>query len=388
MVQLLKWGSVRGPQSVREPQPVLGRRIAAAAGVALLAAGTAWSQSIAKPVATVRLHKPQIISSPQFAAFAGVVARLGGSDTVAPEECRAVLDTLIDQYLVEQEAVERRLVPTEAEIDAQMVAQRRQAEQQLQQQQGVERQLTDGEWQALIMQDTRLTLEEYRERFTAGILTQRLVAQMRADWMQDIPALAEEDLQDFYNKNIQQFVQPEMALVLHIHFNTLGLDEDGVRQARERGEAALDELRGGASFNDLVLKYSDDSASRYRGGELGNRYLRRDDPAVLATLGTPFLEALFSIRVDDVSELVESPVGFHILKMADRLDARLLTLDDPVTPRSPQTVRGQITALIANDRQARAFQQAVQELVGSLRDRAEIEIFEANVKDTCPAERS
>lgn len=387
-MQLLKWGSVRGPQSVREPQPVLGRRIAAAAGVALLAAGTAWSQSIAKPVATVRLHKPQIISSPQFAAFAGVVARLGGSDTVAPEECRAVLDTLIDQYLVEQEAVERRLVPTEAEIDAQMVAQRRQAEQQLQQQQGVERQLTDGEWQALIMQDTRLTLEEYRERFTAGILTQRLVAQMRADWMQDIPALAEEDLQDFYNKNIQQFVQPEMALVLHIHFNTLGLDEDGVRQARERGEAALDELRGGASFNDLVLKYSDDSASRYRGGELGNRYLRRDDPAVLATLGTPFLEALFSIRVDDVSELVESPVGFHILKMADRLDARLLTLDDPVTPRSPQTVRGQITALIANDRQARAFQQAVQELVGSLRDRAEIEIFEANVKDTCPAERS
>lgn len=387
-MQLLKWGSVREPQPVRKPQPVLGRRIAAAAGVALLAAGTAWSQSIAKPVATVRLHKPQIISSPQFAAFAGVVARLGGSDTVAPEECRAVLDTLIDQYLVEQEAVERRLVPTEAEIDAQMVAQRRQAEQQLQQQQGVERQLTDGEWQALIMQDTRLTLEEYRERFTAGILTQRLVAQMRADWMQDIPALAEEDLQDFYNKNIQQFVQPEMALVLHIHFNTLGLDEDGVRQARERGEAALDELRGGASFNDLVLKYSDDSASRYRGGELGNRYLRRDDPAVLATLGTPFLEALFSIRVDDVSELVESPVGFHILKMADRLDARLLTLDDPVTPRSPQTVRGQITALIANDRQARAFQQAVQELVGSLRDRAEIEIFEANVKDTCPAERS
>lgn len=381
-MQLLKWAGARGPQRVR------GRRIAAVAGAALLAAGTAWSQSIAKPVATVRLHKPQIISSPQFTAFAGVVARLGGSDTVAPEECRAVLDTLIDQYVVEQEAVARRLIPTEAEIDAQMVAQRRQAEQQLQQQQGVERQLTDGEWQALIMQDTRLTLEEYRERFTAGIITQRLVAQMRADWMQAIPVLSEEDLQEFYNRNIQQFVQPEMALVLHVHFNALGLDEAGVRQARERGETALEELQGGVSFDDLVLKYSDDSASRYRGGELGNRYLRRDDPAVLATLGAAFLEAIFSIQVGDVSELVESSVGFHILKMADRLDARLLTLDDPVTPRSPQTVRGQITALITNDRQARAFQQVVQELVGSLRDRAEIEVFEANVKDACPTERS
>ncbi len=377
MVQLLKPAGVHGPTA-------RGRRIAAAAGLALLAAGTALPQSIARPVATVRLHKPQIISSPQFAAFAGVVARLSGSDSVAPEDCPAVLDTLIDQYLVEQEAVERRLIPTEAEVDAQMVAQRRQAEQQL----GVDRQLTDEEWRVVIMRDTGLTLEEYRERFTAGLVTQRLVAQTQSDWMQEVQEPSADDLQRFYNVNLQQFVQPEMALVLHIHFSTLGLDETGVRQARERGEEALQELRDGASFDDLVVKYSDDSASRYRGGELGNRYLRRDDPAVLETLGAPFLQALFATGVGDVSGVVESNVGFHILKVVDRLDARLLTLEDTVTPRSPQTVRGQITALLTSERQGRAYQQAVQEVAGELRGRAEIDVFEANLEETCPAERS
>jgi parvulin-like peptidyl-prolyl isomerase len=379
MRQLLKRGGLHGPQGAR------ARVLAgvAVAGIALLGAGAAWSQSIAKTVATVRLHEPQIISSPQFTAFASVVARLGGSDTVAPEDCRRVLDTLVDQYLAEQEAVERRLTLTEAEIDQQMVEQRRQIEQQL----GLDRQLTDDQWRALIQRDTRLTLEEYRERFAAGLVTQRLVAQMRPDWLQEVPSPSEEDLKAFYNLNIQQFVQPDMVLVLHIFFETLGLEDAAVKQARERAEEALQELRDGESFDDLVVKYSDDPSSRYSGGELGNRYLRREDARVLETLGAAFLQTAFAM-VGEPNQLVESKAGFHILKIDDRIAARLLTLDDPVTPRSPQTVRGQIAAFLAADRQGKAYQQAVQEVVAELREQADIEIFENQLEAVCPAEPS
>ena len=380
MRQLLKRGGLHGPLGAR------ARVLAgvAVAGIALLGAGAAWSQSIAKTVATVRLHEPQIISSPQFTAFASVVARLGGSDTVAPEDCRRVLDTLVDQYLAEQEAVERRLTLTEAEIDQQMVEQRRQIEQQL----GLDRQLTDDQWRALIQRDTRLTLEEYRERFAAGLVTQRLVAQMRPDWLQEVQSPSEEDLQAFYNGNIQQFVQPDMVLVLHIFFETLGLDDAAVKQARERAEEALQELRDGESFEDLVVKYSDDPSSRYSGGELGNRYLRRDDAKVLETLGAAFLQTTFAVQAGEASQLVESQIGFHILKIDDRIAARLLTLDDPVTPRSPQTVRGQIAAFLAADRQGKAYQQAVQEVVAELREQSDIEIFENHLEAICPAEPS
>ena len=379
MRQLLKRGGLHGPQGARAR--VLA--VVAVAGIALLGAGAAWSQSIAKTVATVRLHEPQIISSPQFTAFASVVARLGGSDRVAPEDCRRVLDTLVDQYLAEQEAVERRLTLTEAEIDQQMVEQRRQIEQQL----GLDRQLTDDQWRALIQRDTRLTLEEYRERFAAGLVTQRLVAQMRPDWLQEVPSPSEEDLQAFYNLNIQQFVQPDMVLVLHIFFETLGLDDAAVKQARERAEEALQELRDGESFDDLVVKYSDDPSSRYSGGELGNRYLRREDARVLETLGAAFLQTAFAM-VGEANQLVESKAGFHILKIDDRIAARLLSLDDPVTPRSPQTVRGQIAAFLAADRQGKAYQQAVQEVVAELREQADIEIFENQLEAVCPAEPS
>ena len=380
MRQLLKRGGLHGPQGARAR--VLA--VVAVAGIALLGAGAAWSQSIAKTVATVRLHEPQIISSPQFTAFASVVARLGGSDTVAPEDCRRVLDTLVDQYLAEQEAVERRLTLTEAEIDQQMVEQRRQIEQQL----GLDRQLTDAQWRALIQEDTRLTLEEYRERFAAGLVTQRLVAQMRPDWLQEVQSPSEEDLQAFYNVNIQRFVQPDMVLVLHIFFETRGLDDAGLKQARERAEEALQELRDGESFEDLVVKYSDDPSSRYRGGELGNRYLPRDDARVLETLGAGFLQTTFAMQAGEASQLVESQVGFHILKIDDRIAARLLTLDDPITPRSPQTVRGQIAALLAADRQGKAYQQAVQEIVAELREQSDIEIFENQLEAICPAEPS
>ena len=354
------------------------------AGIALMSAAAAWPQAIARPVATVQLHKPQIISSPQFTEYAVIAARLGGREALTPEECAPVLDTLIDQYLTEQEAVERRLTLTEAEIDQQMLQQRRQIQQQL----GVDRDLNDDEWRLLIWQETRLTLEEYRERFAAGLVTQRLVAQMRPGWLEEIPAPSEAEIREFYNVRIQQFAQPDMRLALHIYFETRGLDESGVKQARERAEAAMQELRDGTAFDDLVVKYSDDPTSRYQGGELGNRYLRRDDPGVAETLGAPFLRTLFGLQVEETSQIVESNIGFHILRVADHLSARLLGLDDPVTPRSPQTVRGQITALLAADRQGRAYQQAVQAVVGELRERADVEIFTDNLNATCPTATS
>ena len=94
------------------------------------------------------------------------------------------------------------------------------------------------------------------------------------------------------------------------------------------------------------------------------------------------------MQLGETSEVVRSAVGFHILKIADLLPARLLTLDDRVTPRSSQTVRGQITALLATDRQANTSQQVVQEVIAELRDRAAVEIFTDNLNATCPTETS
>ena len=375
MRQLFLRSGVHGARAAR------GRGLGAlAVAMALMSAAAAWPQSIV-PVATLDLHKPQIISSPQFTAFASMVARQSGRDTLDQAQCRTVLEALIDELLIEQEADARRLIPTEAEIDQQVVARRRQVEQQL----GAEQPYTDEAWRAVIQQRMGLTPEEYRDRLTALIVTERLAAQMRPGRLEAVELPSEAEIAEFYDMNVPQFAQPKMALVLHIHFRTQGLDEDAAKRARDRASQALQELRDGASFGDLVVKYSDDGNSRYSGGELGGRYLRRDDPNGEATLGAEFLHTVFSLEVGETSEVVQSNVGFHILRIADRIDARLLTLDDPVTPRSPQTVRGQITALLATNRQVSTSQQVVQEVITELRDRADVEVFTDNLEAICSA---
>ena len=354
--------------------------MAAAACAALLSATAAGAQLIAKPVATVALHKPQIISSPQFTAFAEMAARQRGDAAIAPGECRPVLEALIDQHLIEQEGAQRRLTPTEAEVDQQVTAQRRQLERNV-----PDRELTDDQWWALIRRDTGWTPAEYRARITVWILTQRVVAQMRPDRMVDAQTPSEADVKAFYDVNVQQFVQPEMALVRHVFFTTDGLDAAGVNRARQRAAQALQELRDGASFDDLVVAYSDDPSSRDRGGELGNRYLRRDDPAALETLGAAFLQRVFTMQPGDAEQLVESRAGFHVVRVAERIAARLLTLDDPVAPRSTQTVRGQIAAALAGDLQQRTAEQVYAEIVTELRERADVEVMEDNLAAVCPA---
>ena len=379
MRQLFIRSGAHGVQAARGRG--LGAVTLAVAGMALMSAAAAWPQSIARPVATLDLHKPQIISSPQFTAYASMVARQSGLEALNAAQCRTVLDALIDELLIEQEAAERRLIPTESEIDQLVIARRRQVEQEL----GEDQPYTDEAWRAVIQRNFRLTPEEYRGRLTALAITERLAAQMRPGRLEAVELPSEAEVTDFYDMNVHEFVQPKVALVLHIHFRTQGLDEAAAKQARERAEQALRELRGGASFDDLVVKYSDDGNSRYSGGELGNRYLRRNDARGVETLGLGFLNTVFSLETGETSGVVESNVGLHILRVADLIDARLLTLDDPVTPRSSQTVRGQITALLATNRQVSTSQQVVQEVITELRERADVEVFTDNLEAICSA---
>ncbi len=77
-------------------------------------------------------------------------------------------------------------------------------------------------------------------------------------------------------------------------------------EAKARAAEALAKIRGGAPFEDVVKEYSDDTGSIDRMGSLGK--FRRDamDPA--------FSAAAFALGVGQVSDPVETPFGFHVIK--------------------------------------------------------------------------
>jgi hypothetical protein len=76
--------------------------------------------------------------------------------------------------------------------------------------------------------------------------------------------------------------------------------------AKARAAEALAEIRGGMAFEDAVGKYSDDAGSAARLGSVGK--FRRED------MDPVFSAAAFALRVGQVSEVVETPFGFHIIR--------------------------------------------------------------------------
>jgi hypothetical protein len=77
-------------------------------------------------------------------------------------------------------------------------------------------------------------------------------------------------------------------------------------EAKARATEALGKIRSGTTFEDAVTQYSDDAGSAERMGSVGKFHRDDMDPA--------FSAAAFALRVGQVSDIVETPFGFHIIK--------------------------------------------------------------------------
>lgn len=77
-------------------------------------------------------------------------------------------------------------------------------------------------------------------------------------------------------------------------------------EARARAQEALLKIRGGASFEEMVKRYTDEPGGAERNGNLG--VFDR------STMVKPFADAAFALKVGEVSEVVETKYGYHIIK--------------------------------------------------------------------------
>jgi len=96
--------------------------------------------------------------------------------------------------------------------------------------------------------------------------------------------------------------------------------EEGRKEALEKIKMVEDKLKNGVDFEVLARQYSDDSASAASGGDLG--YISKGQ------MIEEFEEALFSMDVGEVSEIVETKYGFHIIKVFDRQEEYIQKFDE------------------------------------------------------------
>ncbi|MBL1261909.1 MAG: SurA N-terminal domain-containing protein [Thiotrichaceae bacterium] len=120
----------------------------------------------------------------------------------------------------------------------------------------------------------------------------------------------EEALLELYEDRIDSFGLPEERRARHILVNVVdGASEADVDAARAKAVDLRARVKAGESFEMLAKENSDDAGSAIDGGDLG--YFGR------GMMVTAFDDVVFEMQVGDVSELVKTPFGFHIIKLEE-----------------------------------------------------------------------
>ncbi len=122
--------------------------------------------------------------------------------------------------------------------------------------------------------------------------------------------LTEKKMKEYYAKNEKQFEEPEKIKASHILFLVKNSDNSfEEREARNKAEKVLAELKTGQDFAKLAKTYSEDS-SKEKGGDLG--YFSR------GMMDANFERAAFALKIGQVSQIIRSAYGFHIIKLLDK----------------------------------------------------------------------
>jgi peptidyl-prolyl cis-trans isomerase C len=251
------------------------------------------------------------------------------------EVLRAALDRLITYQVMKQEAAARKLAVPDTDVDSRV-----------KQMQG------------------QMSPEQFDKALTdRNTTTAQLRSDARADMMIDkmlegefagIAATTESEAKDFYDKNPDKFTQGEAVRASHILVMANDqADEATKAKARTKIDGILKRVRAGEDFAKLAQENSDDG-SKAQGGDLG--FFTRGQ------MVPPFDKAAFAMKPGEVSEVVTTQFGYHIIKMAERRDSTVM----PYEKLQPQ-----IQEFLTNQRK----RERVNAFIEEAKKRARIEVL-------------
>lgn len=188
-----------------------------------------------------------------------------------------VLDMLVDMKVQEQEAVKAGITATEEEIQAELDKAKKNF--------GDEAKFNE------FLTSQKMTIEYLQDAIRKDILITKLQEKLTAD-----VAVTDEEVAAYYTTNQSQFLSVKASHIL--------LEDE------EEAKKALERVKNGENFNDLAAELSKDPSAKENKGDLG--YFRKGQ------MVEPFEDAAFQMQVGQISELVKTDFGYHIIKLEDR----------------------------------------------------------------------
>lgn len=301
------------------------------AGIAGISPGTR-AEVVEKIVAVVNeeiitLSELREISLPYLARMKEAYPRTYSEEEIKTTEWQ-ILNQLVDEKLINQEAERLKIEISEKEVTLASREVRDRAS------------LTEEQFERVLAEDG-LTIETYREKLRDEMKKMRLIDQE----IKGKITVTKKEIDDYYKAHGDEYeAPPEVRLQQILLLIPAEAHSREIEALRAKAEQILRAIRGGEDFNAMARRYSQDAAAA-SGGDMG--VFRQGE--LYATLD----EAAFSLAVGEVSSVIRTPTGFHILRVLTRKDRRLMTEEER---------REEIDDLLYNRKIEDAFKQWLKEL--------------------------
>lgn len=241
---------------------------------------------------------------------------------------RRVLDQLIDDKLVNQEADRLEIVIGEKEVDLAIRDVRESSN--LSEDQFIQALLEEG-----------ITLEKYREQIENEMRKMRLLEQEIKSKAQ----IKENEIEEYYQKHLDDFkIPPEVRLQQILLMIPPKVSEQEVSQIREKAEEIVQKIRDGEDFTAMVRLYSQGSSAA-AGGDMG--FFKEDELIPVIN------KVAFSLKAGEVSSVIQTPLGFCIIRVLEKREKQKMTEEER---------RKEIENIIYNQKVEDKFKQWIKEL--------------------------
>jgi parvulin-like peptidyl-prolyl isomerase len=262
-----------------------------------------------------------------------------------------------------------------------------------------------------LKENSKLSDDEFNEKLNLQAKMQGLT---REQWNQKsleqtiVPAVLErelkvnvtdEDVKKYYEEHPSLFEEPEMARASQILLrtsdsNTGPLTDEKKQAKRKQMGDLLKRARAGEDFAKLAGEYSEVPGAKQDGGELlpFPRGMMPDVPE--------FEAAAFSLTNNQISDIVTTTYGFHIIKLNERMPARTAALEDEVIfgPQRyilikkywngpPETVRlaAKLSLIIRQNLEVKQREEQIPDYMAKLQKEADIQILDERLKPRADA---
>ena len=249
---------------------------------------------------------------------------------------RSVLNQIVTGHVLLQESKTRKVVVADADVESR-IGQLRQ------------RFPSEDEFKKALA-GRGLTPEKIRDELRKQLAIEKMIEGEVAPQVK----VSDQDVKDFYDKNPDQFKQPEGFRASHI---LVMVPQNATPQQKQEAKAKIEDvqkqLKAGGDFAELAKKYSQDGSAS-QGGDL-NFFSR-------GQMVEPFQKAVESLDIGGVSGIVETQFGYHIVKLTDKKAGRTVPLPE-------------VNKKIADYLVMRQKQERASTFVESLRAKSKIDIL-------------